>query len=414
MTERPQGTECSHTQRIDRPGQGKVCRQCENRYRAVSRVVTGACLALMLSAAPSAGRGADPSETGQPPALPGNETGHDPVPANHPGLTPEQKQSLKDAARRGDSIAVESLVIAAIARAPGTASLIVRDAVRVIPDHAALIVDAVQSAFPNLRERADNAAQQGLKMAVSEAAIRLVDLEAQHAREEDAGDQWSGKLSLGGSHRSGTARTLSANFGGEVVHESDKWRNSLDFSFDYDNRDGDTNTHRIRTRARTEHALSGRLYVFGLLNYKNDRTSGFDFQLTESAGAGYRVVDTGRFSWDLEAGPSWRQSRVTETEEMAREIFFRGGSKLKWTVSDTAEITNETSFLYNGDTVEVESGLGAGFQESDEVTNVTALDMRVIGNLAARVSAELSYTSNPPPGGTKTETLSKFALVHNF
>lgn len=125
-------------------------------------------------------------------------------------------------------------------------------------------------------------------------------------------------------------------------------------------------------------------------------------------------MDADSFTWDLEAGPTWRQSRITETEEYLTEVFLRGGSNLKWIISDTAELTNETSILYNGDTVEVETGVDVGYQDSDEVTNVTALDMKVIGNLAARISTELNYTSDPPPGGPDTETLSKISLVNEF
>lgn len=62
----------------------------------------------------------------------------------------------------------------------------------------------------------------------------------------------------------------------------------------------------------------------------------------------------------------------------------------------------------------METGVDVGYQDSDEVTNVTALDVKVTGNLAARLSTEFNYTSDPPPGGPGTETLSKISLVHEF
>lgn len=227
--------------------------------------------------------------------------------------------------------------------------------------------------------------------------------------------KWFGELSVGGSHRSGPKTILNAGLSAEVVHEYDKWRNELDASYDYNRTDDKINTRRFRARGKTRRALPGRAYTFGLLEYKNDKLSGFDYQVTEAAGIGYRVINSPRFWWDLEAGPSLRQSRVRETEEVVQEIFIRGGSELTWKISDTAEFSNETSVLYNGNKVEVEAAaMGSNFQEGDEVSNESALDLAVIGDLTARFSMEVSYTSDPPPGGHRTETLSKIALVHRF
>lgn len=227
--------------------------------------------------------------------------------------------------------------------------------------------------------------------------------------------KWSSKLSVGGSHRSGPKTILNLDLGAEFEHEYDKWRNELDASYDYNRTDDEINTRRFRARGKTRRALPRRAYTFGLLEYENDKLSGFDYQITEAAGLGYRVVNSRRFWWDLEAGPSLRQSRVRETEEVVQEIFFRGGSELTWKISDTAEFSKETSVLYNGNKVEVEvATAGSNFQEGDEVSNVSALDLTVIGNLTARFSMEVSYTSDPPPGGHRTETLSKIALVHSF
>lgn len=242
---------------------------------------------------------------------------------------------------------------------------------------------------------------------------------AQNSRPTSAVDarqhKWSGELSAGGSHRSGPKTILNLGLSAELQHEYDKWRNELDASYDYNRTDEEINTRRFRARGKTRRALPGRAYTFGLLEYKNDKLSGFDYQVTEAAGLGYRVVNSRRFWWDLEAGPSLRQSRVRETQEVVQEIFIRGGSELTWKISDTAEFSNETSVLFNGNKVEVEASMeGANFQEGDEVSNVSALDLAVIGNLTARFSMEVSYTSDPPPGGHRTETLSKIALVHRF
>lgn len=406
---------CHTASRAERPHncshRRKPVGQAQIRTDTALHFASALILAAGVAAAPLTGDAAEPSERGPSAAEPAGD-GNPAVEAT-PGLTPEQESALKAAVQRGDPVTVESIVVAAIARNPGAATRIIKDAVRAAPSHADLIVDAVQSAFPNLRDRAAAAAREQLDQASPETTIKRGESEGA-APQKKSDQHWSGKLSLGGTRRSGVTRSLSATFGAEVTQKLGRWRNSIDLEFDYDKSKGETNTHRFQMQGRSERQLTGAMYAFGLLSYKNDRFSGFDYQLTESIGAGYRVVDAERFTWDLEAGPSWRQSKITQTGEIANEVFLRGGSQLKWTISDTAEVTNETSVLYNGDTVEIESETGAGFQDSDEVKNVTALDMTVIGNLAARISTEVNYTSDPPPGGTKTETLSKITLVHNF
>ncbi|HSH41425.1 MAG TPA: DUF481 domain-containing protein [Arenicellales bacterium] len=376
--------------------------------RGAGRALLALLVVFTLGAAVSPTGEAD--TTGQSAGEQGDNAEGEPAPT---GLTPAEETSLRRAVQRGDNVALRAIVTAAIARSPARASLIIKEAVRIAPSHAPSIVDAVASTFPELRDRAEAAARAQLDREASPTNIKHSDGEASGRRQAPE-DAWSGKTSLGGSYRSSNIRSVGVTFQAEVAHDSGVWRNTGKVSFDYDRSKGETNTQRLRVRARTQRALSDRLYAFALLDYRNDRFSGFDHQWIESIGSGYRIVDTDRATWDLEVGPSLRQSRITASGEIVNDFFLRAGSRIKWLFSDTAELTNETAVLYNGDTVEVEAAAAAEFEGSDEVSNVTALHLAIIGNLAARLSTEFSYTSDPPPGGTKTETLSKIALVHSF
>lgn len=352
------------------------------------------------------------------------------------GLTEPQKQAMAAAIDRGDDVAMESIVIAAIARASERASEIVKDAVRLAPDRATVIVKAVQGVFPNLSERVETAANSVLQQIEAGRSVagaeprplgpspdkpRVSDAETQPTAEKKVAEddtsqhKWSGELALGGTFRTGARRSVGTNFGGELEHKYTKWTNTVDASFDYSRSEGVTNTHRLRSRGKSERAITERLYGFGLIGYEEDRFNGFDYQLSEAGGLGYRIVDGESFTWDLEAGPAWRQSKVSRTGELLSELFLRGGSEIVWSISDTAEFSNETTLLYSGDKVEIRTATDSYFfQESNDLTNVSALNMTVIGNLAARLSCEVSYTSEPPEGTPGTDTLSKIALVQNF
>jgi putative salt-induced outer membrane protein len=396
-------------------------------------------LALSVACSPTALHAAPDAAATQPPATSadaGAGIAQAPEEKGPVGLTEPQKQALAAAIERGDDVAMESIVIAAIARASERASEIVKDAVRLAPDRATVIVKAVQGVFPNLSERVATAANSVLQqieagrsvagaeprpLGPSPEAPRVDDAETQPTAEKKVAEddtpqhKWSGELALGGSFRTGARHAAGTNFGGEIEHQYAKWTNTVDASFDYSRSEGVTNTHRLRSRGKSKRAITERLYGFGLVGYEEDRFNGFDYQLSEAGGLGYRIIDGESFTWDLEAGPAWRQSKISRTGELLSELFFRGGSEFVWSISDTAEFSNETTLLYSGDKVEIRTATDSYFfQESNDLTNVSALDMTVIGNLAARLSAEVSYTSEPPEGTPSTDTLSKIALVQNF
>ncbi|MEX2643594.1 MAG: DUF481 domain-containing protein [Acetobacterales bacterium] len=345
---------------------------------------------------------------------------------------------------RNDAVTIESLVIAAIARASDRATRIVDEAVAVAPQHAQRIVEAVRGVFPRLGERAQSTASASLERlarapgdiapgdtrAPSPTTARNVPaLEAERqaqaseqateeaeriARQEATTSRWSGELSLGGSYRTGAERASGLHAGGKLRLQRGTWRNEFDLAFDYNQSNDTTNARRFQTDAKTRRSIGERMYGFGLLEYEDDRFSGFDYQISEAVGIGYTVIDSERFTWDLEVGPSWRQSRISDSGSFLSETFLRSGSEIIWAISDTAELSNETSALYSGDSIEVESATSGGLGDSNDLSNVTALDMTIIGNLVARLSCEITYRPEAPPGGTTTRTLSKITLVHSF
>jgi putative salt-induced outer membrane protein len=329
------------------------------------------------------------------------------------GLTRAELDSIAAAVARNDVVTIHAIVIAAIVRETSDPTAVVRDAVRAAPEQADSIVAAVSSSFPGLAERVAGVLEEERAKPARAPPPREKALPRPGQRTM-AEKIWSGETSVGGTLQSGKSDTATANVDARVVHRAAPWTHIGRLDFDYGSADDQTKTYRARLTGRIRRDLTERLYFLGQLDYENDRFSGFEYQTTESVGLGYRVFDLPDFTLDVEGGPALRQSKVEETGAIDHEVLARLGLNLDWSISDTARFTNETTVFASKDAVDIESVSGAFVPDSSESKNLSALELRIIGDLTARLSFELRYRSDPPPGGVSTTTITKFGIVHRF
>lgn len=346
------------------------------------------------------------------------------------GLSAAELEALEDAAARRDDIAIRAVVIAAIVRDSSRTTAIVEDAVRAVPDYAASVVAVVGSTFPRLERRAAEAAEQAdtgpgereerdggadpAPPAPRRPPPPAVAFDGLPEPPGGAGSEWSGETAIGGTYQEASSSSITAGFSSRIVLDSGPWRYSGKFDFDYGSTDGDTHTHRLNIEGRTQRALSDRLFAMALLDYDKDRFSGFDYQVSEGVGVGYRVFDHPSFILDVEGGPTLRQSRVEETGELDKELLARLAVHMDWQMTDTAGFSNETAVFVSNNAIDIESASRALVPDSSETRNISALDFDIFGDLSARLSYELSYRSDPPPGGRSTSSLGRISLIHSF
>ncbi|MEX2449892.1 MAG: DUF481 domain-containing protein [Rhodospirillales bacterium] len=337
--------------------------------------------------------------------------------APRPGLSAGEMQSLIQASQRGDEIALRAIVIAAIARDSGNASVVISHAVSAVPAYADFLVESASRVFPDLTKRLAAAA----KEVREKQQARVPPLPSDAPPEPSAEPEpvkpernWSGETALGGSFRSGTVRSVNANANFKLIYKTGPWQTEGVVDFDYDRSNSVTSTQRLRLKGKPRRDITERLYGFGIAEYEDDRFSGFDYQVTEGVGVGYRLIESPTFRVDVEGGPSLRQSKIEQSKNINHELLGRLATNIAWEMSDTAKFTNETALLFSKNTIEVESASTAFIQDSTETRNVSALDMKIIGNLAARLSYEVSFRPDPPPNGKVTEMFGKISLVHSF
>lgn len=344
------------------------------------------------------------------------------------GLTDEEEVAFVRAYEANDMVTMRAIVIAAIAGASEKSTEILEDAYLLAPEHADSIAKKAAAVFPSLKDRI-LAKVKGRKdtVAKSEAAEpKTVPPEArphpaegpakpvEKEEEEPRFGMWSGETAIGGSYKNSVQKTYTANAEFKIEQEIGKWENSAGLQFDYGRVDKTTNTHLFRIEARTQRALGESLYAYGLGSYEDDRFSGFEYQITEGVGLGYQLFDLDTFSLDVEGGPSIRQSRVEATGELHQQLLGRFATNLNWDISDTASFSNETALLFTRNSIELNSDIYGGIRDTSETVNTSALDLQIVGNLAARLGYEFHYRSNPPDDGQSSESIAKISLIHRF
>src|SRR3546814_8491819 len=83
-----------------------------------------------------------------------------------------------------------------------------------------------------------------------------------------------------------------------------------------------------------QYDLDHRHFSYGLARYEYDRFSGFDYEFTAAAGLGRHLVREPGHEWTVTLGPSFRQARPSDEQNVDRALGARFTNLLSWEISD--------------------------------------------------------------------------------
>jgi putative salt-induced outer membrane protein len=232
----------------------------------------------------------------------------------------------------------------------------------------------------------------------------VADISAAQAAEREAKlatagffENWKGSGQLGASISTGNTEQKSLTAGLNLERDGLNWRHRADAIIDIVDNDGGTDQQRILAGYQIDYKFSETLYAWGRFEYEKNREAGIERRFAESAGLGWRAVNSGRVTWDLEAGPALRQTRFVTTDE--NSLAVRGASRFLWNISDTSAFSNDTAIFWDS---------------AGSIANTTALTSKLFGSLSARLSVNLAWEQEPPLGLEKLDTTSRVTLVYTF
>jgi putative salt-induced outer membrane protein len=218
------------------------------------------------------------------------------------------------------------------------------------------------------------------------------------AAEEDTGP-WSGKVSFGYLATSGNTENSNLNGNFEVGYATGRWTHLFDAYAINASKDNVNTAEAYGAGWKSEWDISDTNFLFGRLNYRNDRFSGFPTQFSQTIGYGRHFINTAAHTLSAEAGAGARQSeRADGVDE--DDFIISGGLQYKWTFSETANFTQGLLIEYGSNNTYLES--------------VSAVTARLIGQLALVASYTIKNNSDVPVGSEKTDTYSAIALEYAF
>ena len=215
----------------------------------------------------------------------------------------------------------------------------------------------------------------------------------------DDDDIFAGKLNLG--YLASTGNTESSSFVGKLTlaWDLEKWRHAAVASGFSSETDGVTDGEQYRAGYKADRKLGEKNYLFGVINWENDRFSGIDQRISEAVGFGRRFLETGVHTLDLELGVGARQTKRTTGEE-TDETIGRFAGTYAWKIAENSSFKQSLA---------VESGDENTYSES-----VTELTAQLIGRLDLSISYTIKRNSEVPLGSEKTDTYTSVSVVYSF
>jgi putative salt-induced outer membrane protein len=217
------------------------------------------------------------------------------------------------------------------------------------------------------------------------------------AAEPDKG--WSGKVALGYLATSGNTQSSSLNSGFGVAYTAGRWIHGLEVKAINATEDEQTTAEAYSASWKSEFNLTDRDFLFGSVNWRKDRFSGYDQQLSESVGYGRRIIDTGVHFLNAEIGAGARQADLVDGTSES-DVILRAGVNYRWQFAERAAFTQDMS---------TESG-----EENTYVESITALKASLIGDLALVASYTIKNNSEVPAGSENTDRYTSLSLEYVF
>jgi putative salt-induced outer membrane protein len=239
------------------------------------------------------------------------------------------------------------------------------------------------------------------KWIVAAALIVGAPVLAHEVEEEETGPEspWSGEARLGYLATSGNTDNSSLAGAFEISYTAEKWVHYFEAATFEASESNTTTAETYSAGWKSERALAEFSFLFGRLDWRKDRFSGYDTQFSQTVGYGHRLIDTDKHSLYGELGFGARQSELSDGRS-ENETILTGGLYYKWAISGNAEFTQDLL---------VETGSENTFFESK-----TAVTATLVGNFALVASYTIRNNSEVPLGNEKTDTFTALSLEYSF
>lgn len=209
----------------------------------------------------------------------------------------------------------------------------------------------------------------------------------------------SGKAAVGYLATSGNTESTNANASFELVYDRPVWSHEFSLSAVTATREEVTTAEAYGGGYEARRSQGERNYLFIALDWRRDRFSGFDQQMSETVGYGRRLVNTDRHALNVESGVGARQTvRATGIEQ--DDPIARLTLDYTLLVNDTTEFSQD---------IITETG-----STNTSIESVSALSVRLFRDIALVVSHRIRHNTDVDPEVEKTDQFTSISLEYSF
>ena len=214
---------------------------------------------------------------------------------------------------------------------------------------------------------------------------------------------FTGSVSLGYSGTTGNSETQDLNVAGRVRYGGQVINQTIGFALNYgestnpDTDESFTSEEEVFVVYEANRYFTDNFYGFALGSYRNDDFDTLQDDAFLGVGAGYRIVNTPRVAWRLQAGPGVRYTQDQLGEEET-EVAGIAASRFYFQFQENISLSNDTDVLFSDDAgTLVRNDFGVNFEVSERLTT--------------RISYRTDYNSDALEGLDSTDNRLGVALV---
>jgi putative salt-induced outer membrane protein len=213
-------------------------------------------------------------------------------------------------------------------------------------------------------------------------------------------DPIKGEVTLGYQSTKGNTDTESANATFALLYTLEHWSHGFDLAANSASTNATKTAEAYLAKYKGKHQFdAGKSYMFTALDWSHDRFSAYEEQLSESAGYGRRLIDSGKNTLNAEVGAGARQAtRIDQTNEDEAILRLAMDYELK--------LTDKTGFKQS---LVVESGSSNTSTEA-----ISALRAQLVNMVGLVISFRIKTNSSVPPGVVATDRFTSIALAYAF
>ena len=230
-------------------------------------------------------------------------------------------------------------------------------------------------------------------------ALAIVMFAAPAVADDEEESLWSGKATVGFLATSGNTDNSNLNTGFELAYAPGAWGHGGELRAIHATESNATTAEAYELGWKSERKISEQQFLFGRLDWRKDRFSSFETQLSQTLGYGRRLINSDKHSLSVEVGAGARQSDLADGTNSS-EAIVRGGLNYVWALSETSEFKQDLVVEAGGD--------------NTFLVSVTALSAKLVGNLALVASYTVRHNTDVLPLTEKTDTRSALSLEYLF